>query len=61
MGLLQIQLDQLDYDDSKVEELEGEKQTLNRQLFSLREKVEGLESRWVPYDGFICLIVKKLI
>lgn len=53
MGSLQTQLDQLDYDDSKVEELEGQKQTLNRQLFSLREKVEGLESRWVPHDVFI--------
>ncbi|KAK3869016.1 hypothetical protein Pcinc_025643 [Petrolisthes cinctipes] len=43
---IKTKLDQLDYDDSKVEELEGEKQMLNRQLFSLQEKIEGMESRY---------------
>lgn len=46
MLIFQTQLQKLDYDDGKVEELEGQRRVLNNEVMNLREKVEGLESRW---------------
>nr|XP_045609046.1 structural maintenance of chromosomes protein 2-like [Procambarus clarkii] len=43
---IETQLGKLDYDDHKVEELEGERRVLNNQLMNLQEKVEYLESRY---------------
>ncbi|ROT64973.1 putative structural maintenance of chromosomes protein 2 isoform X2 [Penaeus vannamei] len=43
---LETQLQKLDYDDGKVEELEGQRRVLNNEVMNLREKVEGLESRY---------------
>ncbi|XP_047490218.1 structural maintenance of chromosomes protein 2-like [Penaeus chinensis] len=43
---LETQLQKLDYDDGKVEELEGQRRVLNHEVMNLREKVEGLESRY---------------
>ncbi|XP_071521625.1 structural maintenance of chromosomes protein 2 [Panulirus ornatus] len=43
---LEIQLGKLDYDDKKVDELEGERRVLNNQIMNLQEKLEGLESRY---------------
>lgn len=45
MLIFQTQLQKLDYDDGKVEELEGQRRVLNNEVMNLREKVEGLESR----------------
>ena len=43
---LQSQLEQLDYDDSRVEQLEAEQRNLNHNIVELQEKVDRLESRW---------------
>lgn len=43
---LQSQLEGLDYDDSRVEELEGMQRNLNHDIVNLQEKVDRLESRY---------------
>ncbi|XP_042214594.1 structural maintenance of chromosomes protein 2-like [Homarus americanus] len=66
---LETQLGKLDYDDSKVEELEGERRLLNNQIMNLQEKVEHLESRYPqlcfnykdPEKNFNHSLVKGLV
>uniref|UniRef100_A0A0P4WHI6 Structural maintenance of chromosomes protein n=1 Tax=Scylla olivacea TaxID=85551 RepID=A0A0P4WHI6_SCYOL len=43
---LQSQLEHLDYDDSRVEELEGQHRSLNHAIVNLQEKIDRLESRY---------------
>ncbi|XP_050696445.1 structural maintenance of chromosomes protein 2-like [Eriocheir sinensis] len=43
---LQSQLEEMDYDDGRVEQLEAEQHALNQQIGGLQEKVDRLESRY---------------
>lgn len=45
MCVFQSQLEELDYDDGRVEQLEAEQHALNQQIGGLQEKVDRLESR----------------
>lgn len=59
MCVFQSQLDELDYDDGRVEQLEAEQHALNQQIGGLQEKVDRLESRSVGQS--LHQILKNLV